>query len=279
MANEMTASAEETKMPNIDDINAEAIEKAKRETEIANMEDSEPDTIFPQPVVNDAETARYEVNVTNYAHYEKHDEVYTPETKKCLSYAARTPFVRFFLDFAAILAHPAAFWRGQDLHPATLGQLHWPHLTLLILLRTIAVFIGGILQPDPAIHQVIIQAVTQGLLIFLLTWAMALIVAGISALSGGGFHYDKALRFVGYGITPLLFAGLIGIIPLPWLSTVCDLLAMPWAFVVMGAGVLPYLKIKSDNAPIISALICGLLLCLWGAMPMLIPFLLSFKLL
>lgn len=237
------------------------------------------DTVLSEPsqIRTDTENARYEVHVTQYAHYEKHDDVYTPETKQSLSYAARPPLTRFFLDFGAILVHPAAFWRGQDLHPATLGQLHWPHLTILILLRTAAVFVGGILQPHAVIHQVIIQAVTQGLLIFLLTWGMALGIAGITALSGGGFHYTKALRFVGYSITPLLFVGLISIIPLPWLATVCDLLAMPWAFVVMGAGVLPYLKLKSEHAPTLSALMCGLLLCLWGALPMLIPFLLGLK--
>lgn len=232
----------------------------------------------PSQISTDTENACYEVNVTQYAQYENHDEVYTQETKESLSYASRPPFVRFFLDFAAILAHPTAFWRGQDLHPATIGQLLWPHLTILILLRTAAVFVGGFLQPDSVLSQVVIQAVTQGVLIFLLVWAMSLIIAGISALSGSGFHYTKALRFVGYGITPMLFVGLIGAIPLPWLANICDLLAMPWAFIVMGTGILPYLKLKPDHAPTLAALICGVLLCLWGAMPMLIPFLLGLKL-
>ena len=219
--------------------------------------------------------ARYEVNVQHYAHYEETGDVYSQEMQKSLSYAARTPMGRFFSDFLFILTRPGAFWRAQDLHPVTIGQLHWPHLVILILLRMIAVFVGGILMPNAVFTTVLIQAVTQGFLIILLLWGFALIISGISALNGSGFQLDKGLRFSGYSITPIIFVGILSIIPVPYLATICDLLSMPWAFVILGAGVLPYLKIKPEHAPVITGLFCGILVILWSILPLLIPYLIG----
>ena len=104
---------------------------------------------------------------------------------------------------------------------------------------------------------------------------MSLIVMASSGLSGAKLSFDRATRFVGYSLTPMFFVGIIGIIPLPYISTICDLLAMPWAFVVMGTGILPFLKVETPHAPTLTALLCGLLLCLWGGLPILIPILLG----
>lgn len=220
-------------------------------------------------------SARYEVKVHRYAHYEDPGDVYSQEMQHSLNYASRTPFGRFFFDFGFILTRPGAFWKAQDLHPVTIGQLIWPHLAVLILLRTIAVFVGGILMPDPVVTTVLIQALVQGFLIFVLVLVFALFISGISALTGAGFQLDKGIRFSGYCITPILLAGIISIIPVPYLVTVCDMLAMPWAFVILGAGVLPYLNIKQERAPSLTGLFCGILVILWSVLPLLIPFLIG----
>ena len=220
------------------------------------------------------ENARYEVNVQHYAQYDKTETSgYSAETRKSLTYAARTPFARFFLDLGLILSRPSLFWRGQAEHPATLVQVHCPHLLVLIVLRTAAIILSGLFKSDQEISQVLVQAGTQALLIILLVWGLALLIV---PLTGRGFRYDKAVRFVGYGITPILFVGIVSIIPVPYLGTICDLLAMPWAFVVLGAGMLPYLKLKPEHAPVLTGLICGLLFCLWGVLPILIPYLIDF---
>ena len=227
------------------------------------------------------EPAHYEVHVQHYANYDKTQDskqTYSDEIQNNLAYASQTPLRRFFVDLICVLLHPSAFWRGQTTHAATIGQMHFPHLTVLIVLRMIAVFTGGVLLPGANPSQVLLQAVTQGVLIVVSIWAFGLVVSGVSALSGGGFHYDRGLRFAGYVMTPTLFVGIISIIPVPYLSTICDLLSMPWAFVVLGAGILPYLNIKSEHAPMTTGLLCGLLLCLWGVMPMLIPLLMGLHL-
>ena len=228
----------------------------------------------------DGEPAHYEVNVTHYANYDKgaEAETYSQEIQNNLAYASQTPLRRFIVDLICVLLHPTAFWQGQTTHPVTIGQMHFPHLTVLIVLRMIAVFTGGILLPNTTPSQVLLQSITQGILIVVSIWVFGLVISGIAALGGGGFHYDRGLRFSGYVMTPTLFVGIISIIPVPYLSTICDLLSMPWAFVVLGAGILPYLKIKSEHAPMITGLLCGLLLCLWGIMPMLIPFLMGLNL-
>lgn len=259
----------------------------EKQPEDTNQNRKSPDEALFEPETkpatehSDGASAHYEVNVKHYANYDKtraEDASYSKEIQNNLAYASQTPFRRFFIDLICVLLHPSAFWRGQTTHAATIGQMHFPHLTVLILLRMIAVFIGGVLLPGANASQVLLQSVAQGLLILVSIWAFGLVVAGVSALGGGGFHYDKGLRFSGYVMTPTLFVGIISIIPVPYLSTICDLLSMPWAFVVLGAGILPYLKIKTEHAPMVTGLLCGLLLCLWGVMPMLIPFLMGLNL-
>ena len=219
--------------------------------------------------VNSSE--KYEVKVHRYAHYEDTGDVYSQEMQNSLNYASRTPFGRFFYDFVFILTRPESFWKAQELHPVTLGQLIWPHLVILVVLRMIAVFVGGILMSEPVISTVLIQTLMQGFLIFVLVLIFALLISGISALTGAGFQLDKGIRFSGYCITPILLMGIISIIPVPYLGIVCDMLAMPWAFVVLGAGVLPYLKIKPERSPSLTGLFCGILVILWSVLPLLIP--------
>lgn len=234
-------------------------------------------TQSPKEPKESAENAKYTVNVEKYAHYEDNGEVYSQEMQRSLTYAAKSPIGRFVHDFFLLLIRPGAFWQQQNEHPATLLQLHFPHLAILVLLRMIAVFVGGFLIPTSDLTTVIIQSVTQGFLIFVLVWCFAVIIAGITAITGKGFHIDRGLRFAGYSITPILFTGIIAFIPVPYLATIFDLLAMPWAFVVLGAGILPYLNVKSDRAPIVSALLCGILMFLWAVLPMLIPHLVGLE--
>ena len=222
--------------------------------------------------------ARYEVSVKHYARYDDSLPSYPPEVADNIRYASRNAFARFFIDFASVLARPSSFWKGQAAHPASLFNVYFPHLALLVVLRMAAFFIGGMLRAGSAPAALWVQTAAQGFLIFLLVWIMALAVAATTAVSGAGFRFDRALRFVAYGITPMLFVGIVGVIPLPYLPQICDLLAMPWAFVTMGCALLPYLNVKPSHAPVLSSLYCGLLLCLWGALPMLIPILLGLQL-
>ncbi len=231
---------------------------------------------FPQvkEEASKATSAHYEVDVHHYAKYDDVDSGYTEATRKSLTYASQTPFMRFLGDLIMILTRPGAFWKAQDEHPATTSQLYWPHLTILILLRTMAIMGGGAFQyaiSEVPVGHLILTAAIQALMIFILMWIMSVLISGISTLAGAGFQFERAQKYVGYSLTPILVVGILSLIPLPYVDTICDLIAMPWAFLVMGAGVLPYLKLKSEQGPILTGVFCGLLLTLWGIVPILIP--------
>ena len=198
---------------------------ASREVQSCENEEPRPASDIPDDAVSDLEVdeagaAHYEVSVCRYAHYDKASgSDYDDAMQKRLKYASRTPMSRFFLDFVTILTRPRAFWKGQSEHPASLGHLHGPHLTLLVLIRAISVVVGGVLQAGTDLSQVVIQAVSQAILIYVSVWVLALLISGILSLAGQGFHYDRAVRFVGYSITPMLFVSIISMIPVPWMET------------------------------------------------------------
>ncbi|MBQ9394890.1 MAG: YIP1 family protein [Proteobacteria bacterium] len=245
-------------------------ESEKKDVETSKYEE----TSAVQPAESKPAPAHYEADVSHYARYDKVDSGYSETTRKSLSYAAQTPFVRFFGDLIMVLTRPGAFWKAQDEHPATTSQLYWPHLTVLVLLRTAAIMGGGAFQHalnDVPLVQLLVIAGIQALMIYILVWILAMLISGISTLSGAGFQFDRAQKFVGYSLTPILVVGILSLIPLPYVDTVCDLIAMPWAFLVIGAGVLPYLKLKPEQGPVLTGLFCGLLLTLWGLVPILIP--------
>ena len=235
-----------------------------------NVESEKPDH-------GDDAPAHYEVHVEQYAHYDRSGESgYDESMQDSLRYAAQTPFARFLFDLFKILTRPGTFWKEQDAHPASIGQLHFPHLVVLVGLRAIALFVGKLLQPESDAVSVLVHVLFQIVLMFVSIWTLALLISGILSLGGGGFHYERSLRYVGYAVTPMLFVGIIQIIPIPWMGIACELLAMPWAFVVLGAGVLPYLKVRAERAPTFAGLFCGLMLCVWSLLQLLLPTLLPF---
>ncbi|GEM_PF-6882741 len=213
--------------------------------------------------------ARYEVDVQRYANYDGTESGYSEDVEEAILYAARSPFSRFFSDLPSILTRPGYFWRGQVEHPATMAQLHWPHLSILIVIRALFKFIGAV--QNVSIGNALTLAISEIILIFALVWGMGLILSGFLAVTGRKGGIGRAVRFVGYSITPLLVVGIISMIPIPLLAPVMDVIAMPWAFVIMGAGVYHYLREKPESIAMVTALLCGLLLILWSLLPMFIP--------
>lgn len=256
-------------------LDAAVLENETPETPDAGVDQDKVESCIDTKENGGGSHVHYAVNVKKYADYSGVHEFYSDDEKSNLRYAGKTPFARFCSDLFYVLTRPSAFWRSQERHPATTGQLIFPHLTVLICLRGLALFASSLMRAEAVVYQSLVQVLAQEFLIFVLVFVLALLISALTALTGGGFSYERSVRFVGYGITPLIFVGIVSIIPLPYFSTFCDLLAMPWAFVVMGAGILPCLRIDVQRAPTMSALFCGLLLCLWGGMPILIPYLIG----
>ena len=214
----------------------------------------------------------YEVKVQHYANYDKSaDSGYGEQVQENLNYASKTPWSRFIVDFMTVMVRPIHFWEGQAEHQATLGQVHFPHLVVLVLLRAVSIYVGRVLQQGTDKLNELIWVLAQALLIFVFVWLLALIYSGIMAVVSKGFHFSKCLNFVAYAITPLLVIHVLSVFPIPYMNTICDIIALPYVFVVLGAGMLPFLKVPEKTAPILCGLFCGLMTCLWSVLPILMP--------
>ena len=220
---------------------------------------------------------KYEVNVSHYANYsdESKQDVYSDGTKENLKYAAKTPGSRFFSDFVNVIARPMHFWESQNAHPATISEVFLPHLLTLIILRALAYFVGGMLKAESEFSHVLVQTLTQVLMIFVFILAFAFCTSTVTAIVGRTLNFNRAFKFSAYAITPILVTGILSVIPVPHIATICDLVAMPWAFCVMGCGVVSYLHMPEKSAPPITGLFCGFMMCLWGALPILLPYLVN----
>lgn len=237
---------------------------------------SDETSIHSEDKTDAKDAEHYEVNVRHYASYDKtNEDVYAEQTRENLQYAAKTPWARFLVDFMNVMVRPIHFWEGQAEHQATMAQVHFPHLVILVCLRAIAVFVGGFLRHGTDKIEELISAISQALLIFVFVWLLALVYSGIMAFAAKGFHFSKCLNFVAYAITPLLVINVLSVFPIPHISMICDLIALPYVFVVLGAGMLPFLKVPEKNAPILCGLFCGLMMCLWSVVPILMPRLIS----
>ena len=246
------------KIPIGDEADGEADAKEQKEQKDAPAEEKEEE--------------HYEVHVQHYANYDKTDDSgYGEQVQKNLKYASKTPWARFIVDFTTVMVRPIHFWEEQAEHPATLGQVHFPHLVVLVLLRAVSIFVGNVfLDGTDKLHQ-LVSVVAQALLIFVFVWLLALIYSAIMAVVSKGFHFSKCLNFVAYAVTPLLVIQVLSVFPIPYMNTICDIIALPYVFVVLGAGMLPFLKVPEKTAPVLCGLFCGLMACLWSVLPILMP--------
>ncbi len=219
---------------------------------------------------------KYQVNVKHYADYDlgHRKNIYSEDTKEKIQYAAKTLWGRFVGDLFSLLFRPKRFWESQEEHPATLTEALLPHLAVLVLIRAIASFIGSFVSSESGI-KALGQALMQGLFIFVFVFTLSLCYSAVVAFTGKSFDYNRSLRFVCYVISPILVAGILSVIPINHFAAICDLLAMPYAFYVMGYGVVTFLKIPEKSASPITGLLCGIMMCLWGALPILLPYVLG----
>lgn len=186
-----------------------------------------------------------------------------------------SPFSVFFRNLLTLLFRPNHFWETQRENPTSILHVHWPHLILLIALRSVAQLVGGLFNPSIAWSTAVVHATTGFLFLFFFVWLFALVVAGISAVSEAECQVADTVRFTAYAITPLFFIGFLAIIPVPHLQPIADAIAMPYTFYVLGAGVISYLRIPERKAAALTGLMCGILLCLWGLLPIYLPMLIG----
>jgi hypothetical protein len=142
----------------------------------------------------------------------------------------------------------------------------WPHVGALVLLRAVAEFVGALLS-DASFADALKLFAMSAITWFSLLWILAATALTLASARGGKTDFAAAFRFSAYALTPLLFVGMLGVVPIALVAPVADVIAMPYAFFVMSLGVVPELGVPLERAPATVGLFCGLLLALWVLLP------------
>lgn len=178
-----------------------------------------------------------------------------------------SPWGRFFGRLIQVLLRPTKAWERIAGESVPIGEVLWPHAVLLILARAGAELIGHLLEGwgiGTALADFGLGVISW----FVLLWVFAFVAGSVASARGrAGLAAGDALRFGAYGLSPLFAVGLLSVVPLPYVSQVAGVLAMPWAFYVLGVGVHPMLHVKDEQAAAVTGLVCGALVLAWALLP------------
>lgn len=177
---------------------------------------------------------------------------------------------RFVSRLLRVMLRPTSFWVDlRQSGPPPLGAILWPHLALLILLRSGADFVGGVLDPAIDLAAAITRAVGALIAWALLPVGLAFVGSIVGGMGGGTASFRRSLAFAGYGLTPLFIAGSLAVVPVPWVAQAAEMLAMPYTFYVLAVGVHPVLGVDQRRLAGAVGLVNGAVLLLWSALSLL----------
>lgn len=177
---------------------------------------------------------------------------------------------RFLARLFRVMLRPTNFWVGlRQSGPPPLSAILWPHLVFLILLRSGADFVGGVLDPTVDLGGAITKALGALIGWVLLPVGLAFVGSILGGVGGGTASFRRSLAFAGYGLTPLFIAGSLAIIPVPWVAQAAEMLAMPYTFYVLAVGVHPVLGVDQRRLAGAVGLVNGAVLLLWSALSLL----------
>jgi hypothetical protein len=165
-----------------------------------------------------------------------------------------------------VLLRPTTFWEELQQDSPSIGAVLYPHVVLLVLLRACAALAGNVLRHvnlGAAIGQFVTSFVAWIMMVFLFT----LVAGSIASSRDSRVTLGNSFRFAAYGLTPLFLVGILAVIPIPFFSPIADLLLMPYTFLVLARGVVPFLGVPVDRAPSVVGLVCGATVVLWSLMP------------
>ena len=185
------------------------------------------------------------------------------------------PLLRAFLRRALhVLVRPSGFWRAlRETDDVRSGEIVAIHVGLLALAAALAGFVGDLVS-GAAVGTATLQLLTQFVTRFVAVLALGVFCTALLVSEGARASGRDGLALAAYGATPLFVAGILGVIPIPYVAHVADIAAMPWAFHLLAAGIRPLMRVPDDRAPTAAAHVCGGLLVIWTLVPTLLPVLL-----
>lgn len=194
-----------------------------------------------------------------------------PATVVAQPQAGRWPlWGRFARRLSMVLLRPATFWERVRDEEIPVKELMWPHVVVLVGVRALAGFIGGLLH-GASFGSSLLSGLSSFVSWLALIWVFAVVVGSVATARGARINAQDPLRFAAYGLAPLFMVGVLAAVPLPYVTPIAELIAMPYTFHVMGLGVVPLLGVPWKRAPAMVGLVCGVLLILWAVMPTLVP--------
>ncbi|OIP41843.1 MAG: hypothetical protein AUK47_05680 [Deltaproteobacteria bacterium CG2_30_63_29] len=182
----------------------------------------------------------------------------------------RARWSRFIKRMLKVLLRPGAFWEGLREEEIRLSEIMWPHILVVLGLRSIAEAAGRLLDGQSFVTGITVLA-SSFVSWMALVWVFAIVVGSVATARGARINAQDPLRYAAYALTPLFLVGVLATVPFPYVTRIAELIAMPYTFHVMGLGVVPLLGVSEKRAPAMVGLLCGLLLILWAIMPTLVP--------
>lgn len=209
-----------------------------------------------------ADSESYRANVERYADYPD-EPVYDDATLKAIREVKRNAWIRGGHVFFAVLFRPGTFWKHQSSHPVAI-DIVFLHLILCIFVLTVldGVAFGLKGYVDGALTD--ISWDSWHAFSRLLLWnfgLLGLIFVGsfvvACALSAAklGFSYARALRFVAYGILPILLVGLVQWIPISYIGVIGCLLVWVPILLNLRCAMKYYLGIEPKSKPIVTLIL------------------------
>lgn len=173
----------------------------------------------------------------------------------------------FLARVLLVLTRPTKAWERLSREEVPIGELLWPHVVVLLLARGGAELVGRLLE-GWTIGAALADFAMGVISWFVLVWVFSFVAGSLASTRGGArLAAGDALRFGAYGLTPLFVVGLIGLFPLPYVSQIAAVLAMPYAFYVLAVGVRPMLHVEDKEAAAVTGLMCGALVLAWALLP------------
>ncbi len=191
-----------------------------------------------------------------------------------MSEAKPNDFGRFVTRLGRAVARPEAFWQEIKSDAPTLGEVVFPHIVVLVAVRSVALFVGAMLGGQ-GFGTALGQLFTSFVTCFAFVWTFAFAAVTIASARGGRPALNEGVIFAAYAAIPMLLVSVVGLIPLPTMVRIADMLAMPVSFYVLSLGVKDVLGVTEAKLPSAVALLCGAFLVLWGLMPSLLSDIIS----
>jgi hypothetical protein len=186
---------------------------------------------------------------------------------RCAVLSGYGRWARFFQDLVAVLGRPTSFWQSRyDEAPTaepSLAMVLWPHLLVLVIARGVAASIGAV-AGGQSFGGMLTAALGTALGSLALVLVVAFAASVLTAARGQRPSFARSLGLAAYGLTPMLIVGMLAAIPIAHVAPISEALAMPYAFYVVGTGLVPVLRAEPARAPASVGMLNGVILVAWS---------------